>query len=261
MVGAMSPASHPRPLRRVAALGTVVLLVAAAGVGGAVLGRDTAHSTRPSPVVHYNASPYWPLASQTFMGVYQGEQVTAFLPQGIPFGWPHTERGAIAAAAEILKVSMSAVVFGAPLVFSNAYSGTSLQEQELATWGATAPNGASVIDNAQRNQTFPQMQGWPLAYKVESATADKVVVEIWASQVFVLPGLLPFSQHWFTEQLTAQWFQQGGGEVKSGLAVRNDWTMNVATMTDGPVPYDADARQGGGETPPGQLGWTSYGPE
>ena len=91
----------------------MVLLVAAAGVGGAVLGRDTAHSTRPSPVVHYNASPYWPLASQTFMGVYQGEQVTAFLPQGIPFGWPHTERGAIAAAAEILKVSMSAVVFGA----------------------------------------------------------------------------------------------------------------------------------------------------
>lgn len=259
MIGAMPRAPHPRPLRRFAALGGVVLLVAAAVVSGLLLGRDTAPPARPAPVVHYNTSPYWPLASHTFTGIYQGEHVTEFLPQGIPFGWPHTEQGAVAAATEILKVSMSPVVFGAPLAFSNAYSGTSLQEQELATWGVVAPNGALVIDNAQRNGTFPQMQGWPLAYKVESATPNKVVVEIWASQVFVLPGQLPFSQHWFTEEITAQWFQQGGGEVKNGLAVRNDWTMNVATTRDGPAPYDADAQQGGTDTPPGQLGWTSYG--
>lgn len=261
MIGAMSGVSHPRPLRRVASLGAVVLLIAAAVAGGLVLGRNTAPRSRPAPVVHYNASPYWPLASHTFTGDYQGEHVTRFLQQGIPFGWPHTERGAVAAATEILKVAMSPVVFGAPLVFSNAYSGTSLQEEELATWGAVAPNAASVIDDAQRNGMFPQMQGWPLAYKVESAAPDKVVVEIWAAQVFVLPGQLPFSQHWFTERITAQWFQQSGGEVENGLAVRSDWTMNVVTMTDGPVAYDADAQQGGGGTPPGQLGWTSYGSE
>jgi hypothetical protein len=259
MVGAMPGTSRPGPLRRVAVLGALVLLVAAAVAGGLGLGRDTAPRARSTLVVHYNASPYWPLASQTFKGVYDGEHVTQFLPQGIPFGWPHTERGAVAAATEILKVAMSPVVFGAPLVFSNAYSGTSLQEEELATWGAVAPNAASVIDDAQRDGMFPQMQGWPLAYKVESGALDKVVVDIWAVQVFVLPNQLPFSQHWFTERITAQWFEQSGGEVENGLAVRSDWTMNVVTMTDGPVAYDADAEQEGGETPPGQLGWTSYG--
>lgn len=259
MIGALPREWRPRPLRRSLALGVAALLILAAGAGGLALGRHTAPPARPAPVIRYNASPYWPLASHTFTGLYHGEHVTRFLPQGIPFGWPHTEQGAVAAATEILKVSMSPVVFGAPLVFSNAYSGTSLQGQELATWGAVAPDGAVVIDNAERAGVYPQMGGWPLAYKIDSAAPDRVVIEIWATQVFSLPGQLPFSQHWFTEQITAQWFPQGASEVKNGLAVRYDWTLNAATMSDGPVPYDADPQQGGGRTPPGQLGWTGYG--
>ena len=259
MIGALPRETGPRPLRRVVGLVVAAILILTAGAGGLLLGRHTAPPSRPAPVVHYDASPYWPLASHTFAGAYQGEHVGHFLPQGIPYGWPDTERGAVAAASEILTVSMSPVVFGAPLAFSNAYSGTSLQEQELATWGAVAPNGALVIDNAQRNGVYPQMEGWPLAYKVDSSAPGKVVVEIWATQVFVLPGQLPFSQHWFTEKVTAQWFEQGASEVKMGLAVRYDWTLNAATMSDGPVPYDADPQRGGGQTPPGQLGWTGYG--
>lgn len=259
MIGAIPHQSNPSPLRRILAFAATAVLVVAAGAGGLALGRHTAPPTRPAPVVRYDASPYWPLASHTFTGAYRGEHVTRFLAQGIPYGWPDTERGAVAAATEILTVSMSPVVFGAPLVFSNAYSGTSLQQQELATWAAVAPNGALVIDNAQRSGVYPQMEGWPLAYKVDAAGPDKVVVEIWATQVFVLPGQLPFSQHWFTEKITAQWFEQGGSEVQNGLAVRHDWTLNAATMSDGPVPYDADPQRGGGQTPPGQLGWTSYG--
>ena len=188
MIRAMSRSSHPRPLRHIAALGGVVLLFATAVAGGLVLGRDTAPPYRAAPVVHYNASPYWPLASHTFAAIYQGERVTRFLPQGIPFGWPQTEQGAVAAATEILKVSMSPLVFGAPLVFSNAYNGTFLQAQELATWGAVAPNGAVVIDNAQRTGVYPQMEGWPLAYKVDYAAADRVMVEVWADASVRPPG-------------------------------------------------------------------------
>lgn len=259
MIGAMPRATHSRPLRRVAALGGVVLLVVAAVAGGLVLGRDTAPAAQRSPVVHYTQSPYWTLAGHTFKGVYQGERITAFLPQGLPFGWPHSRQGAVAAATEILKVSMSPVVFGAPLIFSNAYGGTPLQGQELATWAAVVPNGRDVIQSAERSRAYPQMAGWPLAYRVDSATPDDVVVEIWATQVFSLPNQIPFSEHWFTERMTLQWSGEGPSEVAAHLAAQSDWQIRDAVMTDGPVPYDASAQQGGGETPPAQLGWTSYG--
>ena len=110
---------------------------------------------------------------------------------------------------------MSPVVFGAPLVFSNAYGGTPLQGQELSTWGAVAPNGLEVIETAQRSHAYPLMVGWPLAYKIDSATSDEVAVEIWATQVFTLPNQIPFSQHWLTERMTLQWSGEGPGEVSA----------------------------------------------
>lgn len=274
MIAGMAQESGARrPVWRVIAVLVVLLLIAAAGVGGWAIGRQ-GHTPAP-PAVKYNVSPYWPLASHVYTGNGSAGAgtVTRWVPNGMPYGWPHTEDGARAAATAALSVCMTPIIFGDPSQASRMYGSTIPQFENEAkrAWLEISPQAPQVIDNIINTHAYPQMQGWPLAWKVDSTstaanagggssaagTVNAVTIEIWSMATFVVPGQLPFSQRWFTEKLTVAWGPSAPDSVGK-YAVSQDWQIQSATTTDGPVPLDVDINRQASSTPPGQLGWTSY---
>jgi hypothetical protein len=151
------------------------------------------------------------------------------LDHGVPVGWPHTQQGAVAAAAAYTAaLSDPRVIFSRARrrqvlgVVGTGQFAASFERRfgpALDQIGASTPIGRGL---RQRIETLVLQA--PLAYRVVSASGDRVVIETWAVHIVGnRRGVAPRAS-WDTSNVTVTWSN-------------GDWRISAGSpSSDGPTP-------------------------
>ncbi len=207
------PRRRPRWLGGVAIFGILAVLVGAlvyAGRGGSSSGHSA--GVRAAPV--------------------SGAAMPTAIEQAVPVGYPHTQDGAAAAAANYAIVYGSAGMYTPDTrhalihLIADPESEASLQARlDSAFDAARSGYGLDALGTAPAGQTFVA-RAFVVGTSVDSYADDTAVVNVWTSSLVGLAGTgaaKPVSQIWSTLRVTLRW-------------AADDWKWASALVTPGPAP-------------------------
>jgi len=151
---------------------------------------------------------------------------------GVPVGWPHTQQGAVGAAAGYARVLSAAwflteagrrhravAAMGAP----EALLGLQAAQEEVAAGIARGPFGAGLARRGVRSLLRTSLLG----YRLDRYTPGDAQVALWALVVYGNDGGLAPQSLYATSTLRLRW--------------TGDWKLVEATTVPGPVPVQGQA--------------------
>lgn len=211
-----SPVTAPaHPRRRLVIAGVAVVVLAVTGVVLALLH----HSPRTAPT--QQAAPP-PAISTTLPSTVAG----------VPVGYPDTEAGAKAAAANYVVAFASEGMFNASdrhaiiAAVSDPTVVGALQQQYDAAFQATMSRfGLSASGQPPRGQQFVA-RALPVGVHVDAYNSTAARVSVWSDGLIGLAGAQsknPVAEAWTTTTVSMRW-------------VNGDWKWVTATQHDGPTP-------------------------
>lgn len=212
---ASRPATKPvHPRGRLVIAGVAVVVLAAAGVVLALLH----HSPRATPT--QRAAP--PATATTSPSTVAG----------VPVGYPDTEAGAKAAAANYVVAFASESMFDASArhaiiaAVSDPTVVGALQQQYDAAFQATMSRfGLSASGQPPHGQQFVA-RALPVGVHVDAYDSTAARVSVWSDGLIGLAGAQsknPVAEAWTTTTVSLRW-------------VDGDWKWVTATQHDGPTP-------------------------
>jgi hypothetical protein len=149
---------------------------------------------------------------------------------GVPVGYQHSEQGAVAAAANYVRVLSSAMILDqaqrrAAIQAISAPESLARQQRAFDQAVALLSKGLGVGQAGARDGTV-LLRAVPVGWRLEAYTADRARVAIWVTSVLGAlsgPQGVPVREAWGTTTVELRW-------------VDGDWKLLKTTTTDGPVP-------------------------
>jgi hypothetical protein len=150
---------------------------------------------------------------------------------GVPVGYQHSERGAVAAAANYATVLSSTMILDqakrrAAIQTISAPEALARQQRAWDQAAALFTKALGVGQGAAKDGSV-LLRAVPVGWRVEAYTGDRAKVAIWVTSVLGALGGpsqgVPVREAWGTTTVELRW-------------IDGDWKLLTTTNTDGPVP-------------------------
>ena len=151
---------------------------------------------------------------------------------GVPVGWPHTQQGAVGAAAGYARVLSAGWFLSDPgrrhralgaMAAPEALLGLQAAQDEVAAGIARGPFGAGLARRGVRSLLRTSLLG----YRLDRYTPEEAQVALWALVLYGNDGGLAPQSLFATSTLRLRW--------------TGDWKLVEAATVPGPVPVQGQA--------------------
>jgi hypothetical protein len=223
-----------------------VLLALVLFLGGLLVGRAITGTgavpgpaAAPATTAHAQAPPgaTTPATAATAPQAQAGEAAATSqvgpraVVKGVPVGYQRSEQGAVAAAANYVRVLSSDMILDqaqrrAAIQAISAPETLARQQRAFDQAVALLSKGLGVGQAGAKDGTV-LLRAVPVGWRLEAYTGDRARVAIWVTSVIGAlggsPQGVPVREAWGTTTVELRW-------------VDGDWKLLKTTTTDGPVP-------------------------
>jgi hypothetical protein len=216
----------------------LVLFLGGLLVGRATISRGTVAGPTPATSAATAATPQQAATATTPPAqAKQAEQAATSLVgprevvSGVPVGYQHSEKGAVAAAANYATVLSSTLILDrskrrAAIEALAAPEALARQQRAWDQAVVLLRKGLGVTDGAAQDGTV-LLRAVPVGWRLEEYTGNRATVAIWVTSVLGAlggsPDGVPVREAWGTTTVELRW-------------VDGDWKLLDTTNTDGPRP-------------------------
>jgi hypothetical protein len=213
----------------------LVLFLGGLLVGRATTSRGTAAGPTPATTSSAAATPQQAAATPAPPAAAEQAATSRVGPRavrgGVPVGYEHSQKGAVAAAANYARVLSSTLILDrskrrAAIEALAAPEALARQQRAWDQAVALLSKGLGVPGGAAQDGTV-LLRAVPVGWRVEEYTGDRATVAIWVTSVLGAlggsPAGVPVREAWGTSTVKLRW-------------VDGDWKLLDTTNTDGPRP-------------------------